>query len=157
MARPHVLAGVLAVMILAGAAQQGRVLAAEKPAKGAEKFDAELPPCVVATHPANRAKDVSYTLREIKVTFDRPMTTGRHYSWIIHTQLGVYPGYRGGPALRWEDDGRTCVLPVRLSPDTLYAVGVNSFRHTGFRDRKDKIAVPLVWVFKTKKGPGGEL
>jgi hypothetical protein len=133
------------------------VCAAKALAAGAEKaptYDPAFPPCVVKTEPANRAKDVDFRLREIKVTFDRPMMTEQQWSWIIHTELGVYPGYRGSPGPRWEDDGKTCILSVRLSPDTLYAVGVNSLRHTGFRDRKNKIAVPYVWVFKTKKGQG---
>jgi len=135
----------------------GVALGAEKqagPKKKAPEFDPELPPCVVETVPADRAKDMDFALREIKVTFDRPMTTGQQWSWIICEQLGLYPGYRGSPEPRWEEDGRTCVLPVRLSPDTLYAVGVNSYRHTGFRDRNGKIAVPFVWVFKTRKGVG---
>ena len=111
----------------------------------------DFPPHVVKTEPAMNAKDVDFALREIKVTFDRPMQTGQYWSWIMHRNLGVYPGYRGGPEPRWENDGRTCVLPVKLSPDTLYAVGVNSFRHKGFRSPEGKVAVPCVWVFKTKK------
>ena len=123
----------------------------------AKEADLEFPPRAVETFPANQAKDVDYSLREIKVTFDRPMMGGPQWSWIIHTDIGVYPGVRGGPDPRWEEGGKTCVLPVRLSPDTLYAVGVNSFRHTGFRDPAGKIAVPHVWVFKTrKKTAGGE-
>ena len=136
--------GVMALLCIGSAAALGGEQ--QPPA-----FDPDLPPCVVKTEPANRAKDVDFTLREIKVTYDRPMTTGANYSWIIHQRLGVYPGTRGGPEPRWENEGRTCVLPVRLSPDTLYAIGVNSFRHTGFRDPKGKIAVPHVWVFKTRK------
>ncbi|NQT53628.1 Ig-like domain-containing protein [bacterium] len=124
--------------------------AAEPARAKAEEFDPALPPQVVATEPADRATDVPATLREIKVTFDRPMTTGQSYSWIIHQNLGVYPGYRGGPPPRWENGGRTCVLPVLLSPGALYAVGTNSYRHTGFRDRKGKVAVPRAFVFKTK-------
>jgi len=34
-----------------------------------------------------------------------------------------------------------------------YAVGVNSSRHTGFRDTEGKAAVPYVWVFKTRSKP----
>jgi len=123
-------------------------VAAEKPAPDA---DQDFPPCVVKTEPANRARDVSFTLQEIKVTFDRPMQTEKAWSWIIHTNLGTYPGYKGSAEPHWEDDGKTCVLQVKLSPGTLYAIGVNSFRHTGFRDKADKVAVPYVWVFKTKK------
>lgn len=120
-------------------------------ARPVEEVDRELPPCVVSTFPANRARNVAFTIQEIKVTFDRRMKQGNSYSWIIETNVGLYPGYRSSPAPRWEDDGRTCVLPVKLSPDTLYAVGCNSYRHTGFRDETDKIAVPYVLVFKTAK------
>jgi len=115
------------------------------------KQDAEFPPRVVKTEPADRTADVDFRLREIKVTFDRPMETGKNYSWIILRAHGVYPGYRGGPEPRWENDGKTCVLPVRLSPNTLYAVGINSYRHTGFHDPAGKPAVPFAWVFKTTK------
>jgi hypothetical protein len=114
------------------------------------EFDPELPPCVVKTEPADRAKDVDSNLREIKVTFDRPMNTGEFWSWMILQDQGVYPGYRGSDPPRWLEDGRTCVLQVRLSPDTVYAIGVNGPRNTGFRDAKGKVAVPYAWVFKTK-------
>ncbi len=122
-------------------------LAAEK----AAEFDPHLPPCVVKTEPANRAKDVDFALREIKVTSDRPMAQEKSWSWMIVVECGLYPGYRGSDDPRWENDGRTCVLPVRLSPDTVYAVGANSPRNWGFRDTKGKAAVPFAWVFRTKK------
>ena len=136
---------------LAAASVLGALTAASLAQEKKPAFDPELPPCVVKTEPANRAKDVDPALREIKVTFDRPMDTGGNWSWIIHQALGIYPGVRGGPVPRWENEGRTCVLPVKLKPGTLYAVGANSFRHTGFRDRKGRIAVPYVWVFRTKR------
>ena len=117
----------------------------------APELDPDFPPCVVKTVPENRAKDVDPALREIKVTFDRPMMTEKQWSWIIHQQFGVYPGDREGPQPRWENGGRTCVLAVKLVPNTLYAVGVNSFRHTGFRAPDNKVAVPHTWVFKTGK------
>ncbi|HPD15276.1 MAG TPA: Ig-like domain-containing protein [Planctomycetota bacterium] len=141
----------LGVVVVAAALAVSRAPAAEKKAD----FDPDLPPCVVRTEPADRAKEVDFALREIKVTFDRPMTTEKAWSWMLMTECGVYPGYRGGTAEpRWEDDGRTCVLPVRLSPDTVYAVGVNSPRNWGFRDTKGKAAVPFAWVFKTKRATG---
>jgi hypothetical protein len=43
------------------------------------------------------------------------------------------------------------VLAAKLVPGTLYAVGANSFRHTGFRAPDNRVAVPYVWVFKTGK------
>jgi hypothetical protein len=89
-------------------------------------------------------------LTEISVTFDRPMQTEESWSWIIHQNLGIYPGLKDGPPPRWEDDGRTCVLAVKLAPGRLYAVGANSFRHRGFRDLTGRVAVPFTWVFKTR-------
>jgi hypothetical protein len=117
------------------------------------KAKSDLPPCVIKTVPENRATDVDAALQEIKVTFDRPMETNGSWSWIIHRALGLYPGYKGSKGPRWENGGKTCVLQVKLLPDTVYAVGANSFRHHGFRDVNGKIAVPQVWVFKTGKKP----
>ena len=112
---------------------------------------ATFPPQVVKTVPANLADNVDFTITEIKVTFDRKMQSDKAWSWIIHQNLGVYPGYRPSPDPKWEDGGKTCVLSVKLSPDTLYAVGVNSYRHNGFKDVNGKVAIPHIWVFKTKK------
>jgi len=102
-------------------------------AQDREEEKLALPPYVVKTQPENRAIDVGPTLREIKVTFDRKMDVNRSWSWIIHRHLGAYPGSRDLGEPRWENEGRTCVLPVRLRPNTVYAVGCNSIRHTGFR------------------------
>ena len=137
----------LGILVFAAALVGCSALAAEKKAD----FDPDLPPCVVKTEPADRAKDVDFNVREIKVTFDRPMTTGENYSWMILEPYGIYPGYRGSDPPRWLEDGRTCVLQVRLSPDTVYAVGINSYRHVGFHDPKGKAAVPYAIVFKTRK------
>ncbi|MBM4084431.1 MAG: hypothetical protein FJ272_06550 [Planctomycetes bacterium] len=116
-----------------------------------EAVDSEFPPRVVKTEPADRAKDVDYRLAEVKVTFDRPMQTEKAWSWMLLQENGVYPGYRGGAEPRWEADGKTCVISVKLSPDTVYAVGVNSPRNWGFRGQDGKAAVPYGWVFKTRK------
>jgi len=115
------------------------------------EFDKDFPPRVVKTEPADREKDVDYRVQEIKVTFDRPMATEKAWSWMIAVENGVYPGYRNAGEPRWEDGGRTCVLQVKLSPDTAYAVGCNSPRNWGFRSRDGKAAVPYYWVFRTKK------
>jgi len=143
--RRSLVAACLTVWAMAGFSV---VPAADKPE---EEVDSGLPPAVIKTEPGNRAKDVDSSLQEIKVTFDRPMQAEKSWSWIRHANLGVYPGYQGSAEPHWEDDGRTCVLPVKLSPGTWYAIGVNSFRHTGFRGKDGAIAVPHVWVFQTQK------
>ena len=140
----------LLIVTLFAALACASALAADGPVKEAE---ADMPPYVVKTNPPNRARDVDYRLREIKVTFDRPRRTQRSWSWVIHRRIGWYPGRRGAPP-RWENGGRTCVLPVQLRPDTLYAVGCNSPRLDGFRDPDGRVAVPYAWVFRTKKAEG---
>jgi hypothetical protein len=116
-----------------------------------EAKDQDFPPRVVKTEPADRARHVDPDLTEIRVTFDRPMKQGRNWSWILMQAWGEYPGDKalGEPA--WENGGKTCVLKVSLRAGTTYAVGVNSFRHTGFQDSADQPAVPFTWVFKTRK------
>jgi len=148
MGRLRVVAWAMGMVLCLGIAARAQEA---KEAKG--EFDKDFPPRAVKSEPADREKDVDYRLSEIKVTFDRPMATEKAWSWMNLTDIGVYPGLRGSvvPPVRWEDDGRTCVLPVKLSPDTLYAVGCNSPRNTGFRGRDGKVAVPHVWVFRTKK------
>ena len=84
------------------------------------------------------------------MTFDRPMATEKAWSWMILRDLGAYPGDRTLGEPRWENDNKTCVLPVKLSPGTLYAVGVNSPRNWGFKGADGKAAVPYGWVFKTR-------
>lgn len=133
------------------------VAVAAGPGAVRSRLNKDLPPCVIKTDPADRETRVDPDLKEIKVTFDRAMATQESWSWIMLNQIGAYPGYDGSPKPRWENDGRTCVLSVRLQPDTLYAVGANSYRHTGFRDRDNRPAVPRAWVFRTRAKLGDRL
>jgi hypothetical protein len=110
----------------------------------------ELPPRVVKCEPENGANDVDPVLREIKVTFDREMKREKSWSWVYQNASGAYPGYRGGPDPSFDETGKTCSLPVRLSPDTVYAVSINSYRHTGFKDLQDHPALPYGYTFKTR-------
>jgi hypothetical protein len=41
-------------------------------------------------------------------------------------------------------------LPVRLMPNTVYAVSINSFENTGFKDRNGAPALPYGWTFRTR-------
>src|SRR5678809_1125762 len=67
-------------------------------------------PRIVATTPKIGETDVSPTLTEITVTFDRDMDKG--FSW---TGSGPeYPPLQDGKKPQWRDP-RTCVLPVKLA------------------------------------------
>ena len=77
--------------------------------------------------------------REIRVTFDQPM--GKSYSWI-----GVDDFMSGQP--EWKD-AKTCVLPVKLKPETEYWLSLNTNRFSNFRSQKGESAVPFPVSFRT--------
>lgn len=112
-----------------------------------ERTAEQLPPHVVSTVPEMGATDVDAGLREITVTFDRPVAPGDH-SWVIYRGSGLYPGYRGGEATLSEDR-MTATLQVRLSPGTVYALGVNDLRYNGYKDVYGRCVVPCGLCFKT--------
>ena len=108
----------------------------------------EMPPRVVRTNPEHGATDVDPGLGTISVTFDRPMR--RHiWSWVHQPERGEYPGApERSPG--FDGDDLTCTLPVLLAPGTVYAVSVNSYRHTGFKSRSGAPSLPFAWAFKTR-------
>jgi len=108
-----------------------------------------LPPRAVKVEPDNGASDVDYRLTGIKATFNRPMKPGS-WSWVYQNNSGVYPGYQGSPPPQFDEAGLVCSLSVKLSPNTVYAISLNSYRHTGFQDAAGKPALPYGWTFKTK-------
>ena len=56
--------------------------------------------------------------------------------------------WTGSPT--YEDDKRTCVLPVKLEPGKTYAIWVNSDKFGNFKDADGRSAVPYLLVFRTK-------
>jgi RNA polymerase sigma-70 factor (ECF subfamily) len=83
---------------------------------------------------------------EITVTYSKEMQDG---SWSWSTlSAESFPELAGKPSYR--DDKRTCVLPVKLKPNTTYAIWLNSAKFTNFKDATGKPAVPYLLVFKTK-------
>jgi RNA polymerase sigma-70 factor (ECF subfamily) len=102
-------------------------------------------PKVVSLIPPNGTTDVDPNLKEIRVTFDLPMTSG--YSW---TGAGdQYPGSPGNNA-HWIDD-YTCVLPVALKPDHPYTLGVNSVAAVNFQSAGGGVPCdPVEYTFRTR-------
>ena len=70
---------------------------------------------------------------------------GDNYSWV-----GDIESWVGGKP-RWLDDGRTCVLPVKLEPGKGYAVWLNSQKFRNFKDSQGQSAVPYLLVFETSE------
>jgi hypothetical protein len=100
-------------------------------------------PRVISTTPENGATDVDPNLAEIKVVYDSEMRGS--YSW-CRVGEGEYPETTGRP--KWISP-TTCVLPVKLKPDTKYVIWLNTEQYTGFRARSGAIAIPYKLVFET--------
>jgi len=105
-----------------------------------------MPPVVVKTVPESGAKQVAPGIVEIKVTFSKEMTDNS-WSWSTAWQ-GSTPEAVGKP--KYEADGKTCVLKVKLEPNKTYAYWLNSEKFKNFKDQQKHSAVPYLLVFQTK-------
>jgi len=93
--------------------------------------------------PANGAKNVPASTRQLRVTFDQEMGGG--FSW---TGGGPhFPEITSKP--NWTGDRRTCVLPVKLKPNWSYRLGLNSRSHINFQSANGVPLKPVVYTFKT--------
>ena len=101
---------------------------------------------VVKTVPESGSDNIDPATTEITVTFSKDMTD-KSWSWSTASQKS-YPEITAAP--HYQDDKRTCVLPVALKPDTTYAIWVNSENFGNFKDANGKSAVPYLLVFKTR-------
>jgi RNA polymerase sigma-70 factor (ECF subfamily) len=109
--------------------------------------DAAAPPVVVSTVPESGAANVDPAFKEIRATFSEPMQDGS-WSWTKWNEDN-FPQLTGQPAFL--EDGRTCVLPVRLQPGKVYALWLNSEQHQNFKNRTGLSAVPYLLIFETRK------
>lgn len=104
------------------------------------------PPVVVKTTPEAGSREVDPRTTEIRVTFSKEMQD-RNWSWATASKES-FPETTGEP--KYDDDKKTCVLPVKLEPGRTYAIWVNSQKFHNFKDAKGQPAVPYLLVFKTK-------
>ena len=104
-----------------------------------------VPPVVVSTVPARGDTQVDPALTEIRVTFNKEMKDG-NWSW-CQTDA-PYPETTGPPYYR--EDGKTCVLPVKLEPQTEYVIWINTEQHRNFTDKHGQRAVPYALYFTTR-------
>ena len=108
-----------------------------------------MPPSVVRTVPISGDTAVPATTKEITVTFSKDMMTKQMWSWCRHTP-DSFPEISDKNGVRYLNDKRTCVLPVKLEPNKSYAIWVNYGDSNAFRDAAGHPAVPYLLVFKTK-------
>jgi serine/threonine protein kinase len=112
---------------------------------------APVPPVVIQTVPPSGAADVDSGLTELRATFNKPMQDGS-WSWCRWADGNEENFPRLTGSARYLEDGRTCVLPVKLQPGRTYALWLNhpdSAR--SFRDTDGQAAVPYLLIFETRK------
>ncbi len=110
---------------------------------------ANMPPSVVKTVPQCGDTQVDPSLREVRVTFSKEMMTDRMWSWVIHSKA-TFPKI-DAQGIRYLEDDRTCVLPVRLAPNRTFVIWINSQKYNAFKDRGNRSAIPYLLVFETKQ------
>lgn len=105
---------------------------------------------VVSTFPQAGATDVASSTREVKVRFSGPVnTTG----WsLVTTDFGAELPVEDRPS--FSEGNVLCTIPVKLKPNTKYAVSINSDRFNNFRNAKNpEVPVkPYLLVFTTAAG-----
>ena len=106
-------------------------------------------PKVVTTSPDALAEDVEPTLDKITVTFDREMMDG---SWSWTGGGDTFPQKTG--KIYYDQDKKTCTMPVKLQPGKVYWVGINSPSHNNFKTPENIPAKRYVIVFATKTEDG---
>lgn len=106
-----------------------------------------MPPAVVKTVPQAGDTNVDPDLREITVTFSKDMLTDKMWSWCSQSPE-TFPETDAGN-IRYLEDRRTCVLPVKLQPGKTYIIWINSQKFNAFQDTGKNPAVPYLLVFKT--------
>jgi len=104
-------------------------------------------PHILKLVPANGAQNVAPNLAELRVTFDKPMAPG--YSWCGGGP--TFPGIPPGKRPRWTQDGKTCILPVKLKPGREYVIGLNSPSQKGFTTKDGVPLSPVTWRFTTAR------
>jgi RNA polymerase sigma-70 factor (ECF subfamily) len=124
----------------------GRSREDQRPARTDPAILAELPPVVVDIEPKLGATDVDPALREIRVTFSKPMRD-KSWSW---TSGKMYATPRTNGEIHYENGRRTCVMPVKLEPGRTYVMGINSERFHGFQDADGRPALPYLLAFRTR-------
>ena len=117
------------------------------PAIAEEVTLGSVPPVVVQTFPAAGSAEVDPLLKEIRVTFSKPMRDGS-WTWAMIDQKH-FPRLAGDP--KFSGDKLTCLLPVDLEPGRTYAIWVNSEKLRNFADSEGRAAVPYLLVFRTKQ------
>ena len=105
-------------------------------------------PVVIKTLPESGRSDVPAGESDLVITFSQPMNAGS-YSFVTAAEGVTPPGVGSNP--RFDAEGRTCTLRVKLAPGTKYAVWINRGQFQNFLGRNGTPAVPYLLVFETRQ------
>jgi len=106
-------------------------------------------PRVIRTSPKAFAKNVDPALDKITVKFNQEMRDG---SWSWTGGGDTYPERTG--QIYYDQDKKTCTMPVKLQPGKVYWVGINSPSHKNFKTPDRTPAKRYVILFATKTADG---
>ena len=107
-----------------------------------------MPPSVVQTFPQAGDTAVDPAITEISVTFSKEMMTQDMWSWVMVSK-DSFPRITGD--IKYLDDKRTCVAPVKLEAGKTYVIWFNSPKYNYFKDKNQNSAIPYLLVFQTRK------
>ena len=107
-----------------------------------------MPPVVIKTIPQAGDTSVDPFIKEIRVTFSKEMMIDNMWSWVMISKES-FPKITG--QVKYLNDKRTCIAPVKLEPGKTFVVWFNSERYNAFRDTDNNPAVPYLLVFETRK------
>ena len=106
-----------------------------------------LPPVVVKTTPMSGDTGVDAAkVTEIRVTFSKEMAD-KSWSW---TEISPDSKLPVAGEAKYDADGRTCIVPVKLEAGKTYVSWLNSEKFKNFKDKDGHPAVPYLLVFETK-------
>jgi RNA polymerase sigma-70 factor (ECF subfamily) len=108
-------------------------------------LDNLVEPSVTQTVPKSGDNDVDPSLTEIRVTYNKQMMDGS-WSWCYEPDQFKTTGKS-----RYEADGRTCVMPVKLEPGRTYTLSLNTDKYRNFKDTTGRSAVPYLLQFTTRQ------
>lgn len=108
-----------------------------------------MPPVVVKTIPQAGDTNVDPALKEIRITFSKPMLTTNQWA-VVDVSKKTTPKFNKD-LLHFLSDKKTFIIPVSLEPGKPYAVWLNYGKYNYFKDEYRNPAVPYLLVFQTKK------
>ena len=108
-----------------------------------------MPPSVIKTVPQAGDINVDPALKEITVTFSKEMMTDNQWSWCSYSPETFPDIDKSG--IRYLQDNRTCLLPVKLKAGRTYVIWINTRKYNYFKDKNRNSAIPYLLVFQTRK------